>query len=174
MADNTAFGLGSAVGQLAQNMMNKYYNSNGSIDNFINRTFDNSGYNQTLQMYNDALARDYNAEQAQLQRDFEDRMSSTAYQRAVKDMQAAGLNPYAVYGGASPSSTPSGSSAHSGSSGSSSAYGNELKIIGGSLKSAIGLVTSAFGLGQASTAITNYNTKNQRFGNYFDYAKHWY
>lgn len=52
----------------------------------------------------------FNAEQAQIQRDWEERMSNTSYQRAMADMEAAGLNPLmaANLGGAS---TPSGSSA---------------------------------------------------------------
>lgn len=37
--------------------------------------------------------RQFNAEQAQINRDFQERMSNSQYQRATKDMMAAGINP---------------------------------------------------------------------------------
>lgn len=51
-----------------------------------------------------------NAENVRTQNEFQERMSSTAYQRATKDMEAAGLNPALGYsqGGAS---TPAGAAA---------------------------------------------------------------
>lgn len=64
------------------------------------------------------LNRDFSAQQAENQMKFQRRMSNTSYQRAINDMEQAGLNPMLAYsqGG---SSTPGGA-AGAGSSASSS------------------------------------------------------
>lgn len=56
----------------------------------------------------------YNSAEAQKQRDFEERLSNTAYSRAVADMKRAGLNPALMYAkGGMSANTPSGNSASS-------------------------------------------------------------
>ncbi|AXH77029.1 MAG: DNA pilot protein [Microviridae sp.] len=56
-------------------------------------------------------AQQFNAAQTQAQMDFQQQMSSSAYQRASKDMQAAGLNPAMMFQSGSAASTPSGAAA---------------------------------------------------------------
>lgn len=55
-------------------------------------------------------ANQFSAQQAQLNRDFQERMSNSAYQRGMEDMKKAGLNPILAYQ-KGPASSPSGATA---------------------------------------------------------------
>ena len=52
-----------------------------------------------------------NIEEAARNRQFQEQMSSTAYQRSYQDMQKAGLNPMMMFGSGAAASSPSGSQA---------------------------------------------------------------
>lgn len=89
------------------------------------------------QMYLDNSAREFSANEAQKQRDWEEMMSNSQTQRAVADIKAAGLNPWlALQNSGMAGSTPSGSSASS-SSGSASKADNKLVMAAGLIATAL-------------------------------------
>lgn len=72
---------------------------------------------QDAQKKANSVEMDFNSQQAELQRRWEQEMSNTAFQRSRKDLEAANMNPLLAFG--HPASTPSGAvaSAHPKSTG---------------------------------------------------------
>lgn len=69
-----------------------------------NTSNENNQANIQMQQQTNAM----NVAENQKNRDFQESMSSTAYQRASQDMQTAGLNPMMMFGSGSAASSPSG------------------------------------------------------------------
>lgn len=95
----------------------------------------------------------FNSQQAQYQREWEQNMSSTAYRRGMEDMKAAGLNPILAYsqGGAS---TPSGASA-------SSNVENAMEGVGQGVASAGQIARNAADLKQVMETTNTTETQGQ-------------
>lgn len=94
------------IGLSAGANLTQGYSSGGSVNSAQSQSWSNTagreasrtGATQAALANNTAQANwekaaEYNAEQARIQREWQERMANTVYQRTVKDMQKAGINP---------------------------------------------------------------------------------
>lgn len=145
----------------------------------------NANTANAIGMQNWQTAADFNAIEAQKQREWQERMANTVYQRTVKDMIAAGINPVlAANMGLGTASVGSGASASMGNADSymASAYADQISSAEsqghsesyGKSYSESGLATGLQLLGQAISGVIEKMNSGTQISIALDGFKNWY
>lgn len=108
---NSADTSGSKVPELAADSSLDTVTESSDLSDWINQfeRYVNQQYAFNQASADRAMA--FEADQARINREWQEMMSNTSYQRAVADMKAAGINPLLAFSSMSGASTPSGSAA---------------------------------------------------------------
>ena len=109
------------MGSIGSNIRNAWHNSQSAIYQMLHPSVSSVSEDTSAEDYqyeqNLALqkqSQEFNAQQAEVERQWQERMSNSAYQRAVNDLQRAGLNPWlAAQNGFSGASSGLGAAASS-------------------------------------------------------------
>lgn len=112
MEGNNVFGSWSVASAPGNTNPNVGYDTSGGWSGLDNLFTGNLDWERKIAEMN------FNSSEAALNRNWQEYMSNTSYQRMAQDMKLAGLNPYLAYSGSGGASTPSGSTAHSSGAGS--------------------------------------------------------
>lgn len=147
-SQKTAMGFNAGMANIANNLNTAYLGAQQAFN--TDAAAQANAVNQAMWQQ----TADYNAAQAAANREWQEHMSNTAYQRAVKDLRAAGLNPVlaAFNGGASMGSGATGSTAamqsHAANSGLQSAESASVGLYTGILENTsntLALAAAVFG-----------------------------
>lgn len=136
--------LGQAYGDLAGYDSSRFNSNELNIPDNLYDIFRNG-----LDLFNDNVNKQYlyNALESQKAREWAEMMSNTAYQRAVADLKAAGINPLLAFqGGLNPASTPSVSAASGSLGNSNSLFSSLMSSVLGDEKLTMSLVTALLGI----------------------------